>query len=391
MPDTDTLLRPKTAPTSDGASAPSPAGAGPAFPVAAVKAIGRVLSAYRPTSLREAWRDGGQRRAAAVILVVTTLLAAIGVSAASSMAGDRFPGALARAEAKVGSGMVFESVVRSLLESRAEAAAQAEQNPPPAPPPKALPTGKGMWMWQPGQSDGGNVEAMIARARHAGLTHIYVRTGSETDGFYSGDFLNRILPAAHQAGIRVYGWDFPHLVDPGVDVHRALAAITFTTPEGHRIDGFSADIETPAEGTNINPEVATAYGQALRAAVGPDYTLIATVPRPSPSRGSFPYAEVVAQFDAVAPMVYWLNRQPDADVDQAIRDLAPLGKPVFPVGQAYDGAPEGGRPGVPPPAELNRFMQAAHDNGAAGVSFWSWQAADQAAWDTVKDGRLFDR
>lgn len=393
MPDTDTLTRSPAARYGEGTTGPPPAPTAVAFRLsAAVRALGRPLTALRPSFLREAWNEGGERRTAAGTLVVTIVIAVVGLMTAPMVAGDQLPGALARAEAQIQSGLAFDSVVRSLLESRAEAAAAAEAKPPPpAPAPKALPHGKGMWMWQVGQTEGGNVEAIVARARAAGLSHIYVRTGSEPDGFYAGGFLNQILPAAHQAGIRIYGWDFPHMSDPGSDVHRALAAITHTTPDGHRIDGFSADIETEAEGTHINPDVAVVYGEALRQAVGPDYTLIATVPRPSPHRASFPYAQVVAQFDAVAPMVYWLNREPGSDVLGALRDLSPLGKPIFPVGQAYDGAAEGGRPGVPPPAELNRFMQIAHDNGATGVSFWSWQSADQAAWDTVKDARLFDR
>jgi hypothetical protein len=91
----------------------------------------------------------------------------------------------------------------------------------------------------------------------------------------------------------------------------------------------------------------------------------------------------VASFDAVAPMVYWLNRQPGTDVAGAINDLRPLGKPLFPIGQAYDGGPEGGRPGVPPPAELMQFMQVAQDGGVTGVSFWDWQEANQQAFDTI--------
>src|SRR5205814_5555746 len=87
-------------------------------------------------------------------------------------------------------------------------------------------------------------------------------------------------------------------------------------------------------------------------------------------KGSYPYAQVVARFDAIAPMVYWLNRQPGPDVEGAIRDLRKLGKPIFPIGQAYDGAREGGRAGVPPRAELVAFMDVAARNGAQGVSFW---------------------
>ena len=48
-----------------------------------------------------------------------------------------------------------------------------------------------------------------------------------------------------------------------------VAAITYTTPDGHRVDGFSADIETRAQGVNVAPDTARAYGAGLRRAVGP--------------------------------------------------------------------------------------------------------------------------
>ena len=253
-----------------------------------------------------------------------------------------------------------------------------------------LPYGKGMWMWQPDKSDGGDVEAIVNRAKEVGLTHIYVRTGSSWDGFYAGEWLDKLLPKAHAAGIRIYGWDFPRLIDTGADVERGLAAINYRTPGGHRLDGFAADIETQSEGTRVSAEAATSYGDALRAGAGEGYPLIACVPRPSPwTKSFFPYAEVVSRFDAVAPMVYWLNRQPGPDVQGAMNDLRGLGKPIFPVGQAYDGAPEGGRRGVPPREELHSFMQVAQAEGAQGVSFWSWQAANQQAWDAIRDASEF--
>jgi hypothetical protein len=253
-----------------------------------------------------------------------------------------------------------------------------------------LPYGKGMWIWQPDKTEGGDANAIVARARSVGLTHLYVRTGSSWDGFNGGAFLDKLLPVAHRAGLLVYGWDFPRLISPADDVARAQAAISHHTPGKQRIDGFAADIETRSEGTAISGPAATEYGQALRAAVGAAFPLIATVPRPSPAV-HYPYAEVVASFDAIAPMVYWLNRQPDTDVAGAMRDLAPYGKPVFPVGQAYDGGPEGGRAGVPPPEEIWRFMRFGLANGAQGVSFWSWQAADQKAWNAIADADEFRR
>ncbi len=251
----------------------------------------------------------------------------------------------------------------------------------PAP---ALPAGKGMWLHRLEWAAGGDPQAVVAHARAVGLTHLYLRLGSSKTGFYGQGDLDRLLPVAHQAGLRVVGWDFPYLFDPAADAGRAAAEIAYTTPDGHRIDAFSADIETAAEGVNLTPEGALAYGAQLRRLVGTGYPLVATVPRPSPKQ-SFPFAEAVAHFDAIAPMVYWMNRDPVADVAGAIDSLAPLGKPVLPIGQAYDGGREGGPPGPPPKDALVRFMQMASAKGAAGFSFWVWHTATPDHWAAIAE------
>lgn len=254
-----------------------------------------------------------------------------------------------------------------------------------------LPIGKGMWIWLEDRAEGGDPHAIVGRAKATGLTHLYVRTGTLKGGFIGGPFLDRLLPVAHAAGLRVYGWDFPYLDHPGDDVNRALAAIRYTTPDGHRIDGFSSDIESTSEGVNNNPEFVLAYSTWLRANVGPNYPLIATVPNPTAARlaRGFPYNEIIPSFDAVAPMVYWMNRDPGADVANAVAFFAPWGKPVFPIGQAYDGGPEGGPPGVPGRDAVIRFLQHADASGAAGASFWSWQHATPEVWDAVRDAGEF--
>lgn len=256
--------------------------------------------------------------------------------------------------------------------------------PPLAPRSGGIPVGKGMWIWLPDQAEGGDPNRIVQRAVDAGLTHVYVRTGSSRRGFEAAAFLEALLPVAHGAGLRVYGWDFPYLEDVAGDVERAMTAITFRTTTGHRIDGFVPDIETLSEGTNLSAETAGAYSQALRAAAGDDYPLVACVPHPSPQRiATFPYAAVIPHYDAVAPMSYWLNRQPETDAAQAVTWLSQFGKPVIPVGQAYDGGPEGGRPGPPPPDEIHRFLAAAERYGATGASFWSWQHATPEIWQAI--------
>jgi hypothetical protein len=44
---------------------------------------------------------------------------------------------------------------------------------------------------------------------------------------------------------------------------------------------------------------------------------------------------------------------------------------------------------VPPRAELLQFVEVAHEHGAGGVSFWSWQAADEEAWTAIRDAPEF--
>ncbi|MDQ1568769.1 MAG: hypothetical protein QOF96_3649 [Actinomycetota bacterium] len=280
----------------------------------------------------------------------------------------------------------------------AEAAPPATTPAPPvaaappaaAPAPKPIvPLGKGMWLYQLSMAEGGDAVKVVDKAKAAGLTHLYLRLGSSKGGFYDQPELDKLLPVAHGAGLKVVGWDFVYLDDPAADADRAKAEIDYATPTGHRIDAFSADIETSSEGVTLTAERAAAYGARLRGLVGASYPLIATVPRPSPKR-PFPFAEATASFDAIAPMVYWQNRDPVTDVAGAIAALAPLGKPILPVGQAYNGGPEGGPDRDPPKEQLVAFMNTAMSKGAVAVSFWVWNHATAEQWSAIDEATAWE-
>jgi hypothetical protein len=260
--------------------------------------------------------------------------------------------------------------------------------PVPLPIKPIVPVGKGMWLHRMEKANNGDPVAIVNQAVATGLSHLYVRLGSSRMGFYAQGDLNKLLPVAHAAGLKVIGWDFPYLVDPGGDVRRAAAEIAYVTPTGDRIDAFSADIETPAEGTNLTLQNASDYGAWLRGIVGPTVPMIIAVPRPNPGRW-YPYAEAAKYFDAIAPMVYWVNRDPATDVAGAIQALAPLGKPVIPVGQAYDPGIDGSHSwGPPSAADINKFMQTAADLGVASYSFWAWDTASPEQWQAIGASQL---
>jgi hypothetical protein len=371
---------------------------------AAYAAAAVVRTAQRVDTVHDWVQRHGERRLAETWFAAAMIVAILGASAVEAIHPDARSILVDRLAGGEPAPVEALGAQRQVEPERVEAPTPAEVAAPevpagvvlPAPPPLQpaipaqrgpLPVGKGMWIYS--QAEGGNVDAIVARASATGLTHIYVRSGTLREGFIAGPFFDALLPKAHAAGLRVYAWDFPYLNDVAGDVNRAHAAIQHRTPDGHRIDGYVADIELRSMGVNVTPETATAFGSTLRRMVGPNFPLIACVPRPSPALVTYPFAEVVASFDAIAPMVYWLGRDPAADVANAIKTLSTYGKPVIPVGQAYDGSREGGPPGVPPRDQLLSFMKAAEDNGAAGVSWWSWQHADQQAWDAIRDAPQF--
>ncbi|HEX4538661.1 MAG TPA: hypothetical protein VH112_00320 [Acidimicrobiales bacterium] len=246
--------------------------------------------------------------------------------------------------------------------------------PPPAPrlPSPAALSGKGLWIWQLPATEHGDVAAIVSKATQAGLHQLWVRVADSRDGFYAPSQLAALVPAAHRAGLAVIGWGFPYLYDPVADAVWTQQALGWRGPDGGRLDGFAADIETPSEGTALSARRAVTYlGFARPAAQG--RPLVATVfPPTNHNLSTMPYAAMAPYVDAFAPMMYWGCTDPGAYAQLALANLGTLA-PVHLIGQAYNMADEGGRPASPSSAEILRFLAVARSGGAVGASLWSWQ------------------
>jgi len=96
----------------------------------------------------------------------------------------------------------------------------------------------------------------------------------------------------------------------------------------------------------------------------------------------YPYQAEAPWVDAFAPMVYWSCTEPGSAVLEAIRNLDAL-RPVVPIGQDYDMASEGGRHGLPSPAEIWRFLDVAHRGGAFGASLYDMESGGPAQLSTL--------
>ena len=237
-------------------------------------------------------------------------------------------------------------------------------------------TGKGIWVtnWPKDRVD---VAGVVARAKAAGLTSIWVRTGGSRQGYYGGRVLPALVPAAHRSGLKVVAWDFPFLSDPVSDVVRAHKALNAG------IDAFAPDVETAAEGTHASARRVAVYLSRLRSIAG-GRPIAATVPRPTAKRlRTFPYAAFAPYADAFVPMVYWSCHEPGDLVAQSLRELGRW-LPVAPVGQAYDMRTDGGRAGLPTRAETWRFLDSARRGGALGGSLWTIETIGAGQWSALR-------
>jgi hypothetical protein len=245
-------------------------------------------------------------------------------------------------------------------------------------------TGKGMWIWQWPNTDGGNAQAIVGHAARAGLHQVWIRVGDSLDGFYGAAELNALVPLAHSAGLRVIAWGFPYLYDPVGDAKWTAQVLAWRGPGGQSVDGFSADIEEATEGVDLTAQRAGVYLEDVRRAAG-SKPVIATVYPPvanSWNEGPYPYTTMARYVDAFAPMIYWECTDPGTDATVDVARLSAL-RPVEIIGQAYNMASERGRAASPSGAEITEFLDAGRRAGALGASFWDWQSATAGEWSAL--------
>jgi hypothetical protein len=250
-----------------------------------------------------------------------------------------------------------------------------------------LPTGTGMWIHVWSSTEHGNGRKVVHRATLAGLTHLFVRTGSSHDGWAGAQVLGSLLPATKKTNIKVVAWDFPTLVHPEADARRLARAAWWHKPGVPMVAAVAPDIETASEGTHATRGSIERYYRTLRRSLPARVAILATVPWPSENRvNQYPYVRTARHADAIIPMAYWYNRSPSRVTRTSMRVLKRYGKPVIPVGQGYDGRLDAPylAPDRHPGKSVDAFVTAARMSGAQSVSLWSWQTTGSQQWSALK-------
>jgi hypothetical protein len=250
--------------------------------------------------------------------------------------------------------------------------------PPPAPPPAiATPVpsanafnGQGMWIWYVSQSDGGNLASIVAQAHAAGVTTLFIKSSDGSSNYWS-QFSPTLVQTLHANGLKVCAWQYVYGTNPGGEANLGAQAVAAGA------DCLVIDAESEYEG---HYGAAQTYIADLRAKVGEAYPLgLASFPYVY-YHTSFPYSVFLgpngAQFNA--PQMYWKAIGNSVDTTYANTYISNriYGRPIFPLGQTYEG---------PSVTDLVRFREEASLYGASGISFWDFQETGAVGWKALTE------
>src|SRR3954447_24825062 len=227
--------------------------------------------------------------------------------------------------------------------------------------------GDGMWIWELAKSSAGNATAIGLKARAAGIETVFVKSSDGATQW--AQFNPTLVQALHAQGLRACAWQFVYGANPAAEAAVGAAAVAAGA------DCLVIDAESAYEGRYAQ---AQQYISGLRTAIGPDFPLGLT---------SFPYVDFHPRLpysvflgpgaaQANLPQVYWkaIGGGGDAVSAKTLAHNRLYGRAIAPLGQTYQS---------PAPADLQRFRQVWASYGSGGLSWWSWQASPQYAWDAL--------
>lgn len=224
----------------------------------------------------------------------------------------------------------------------------------------------GMWIWYVDQSQGGDLDRIIRRAKASGIGTLYIKSADGTGTWRQ--FTKSMVSRLQRAGLDVCGWHYVYGRSPVAEAR----ASAFAKRKG--ADCFVIDAETEYEG---NYSGADRYIRKLRSLVGQKFPL---------GLSGFPYVHYHPAFpysvflgpgaaDANLPQIYWktIGTSVRSSVDITWFHNRLYKRPIEPLGQTYL------RPSKRDLLLFRKYMLA---YGAA-PSWWSWQETSPVGWKAL--------
>lgn len=227
-----------------------------------------------------------------------------------------------------------------------------------------LPTGRGMYIWQVSQCEGGDIDKIVAVCVSSGLGHVLIKIADGKNPYNTTANLPVLVSKLRAAGVEAWGWQYVYLIDP---VKEADVAARRVKELG--LDGFVIDAEYECKN---KPGKAEEYAEWLRSWL-PGVSIGLSSYRFISYHRDFPWASFRAFVDFDMPQVYWEGaHNPAQQLAKSYSEFRALSPklPYIPTGAAYKWAGW-----TAAPLDITQFITACGSFSLPAFNFWSWQHA----------------
>jgi hypothetical protein len=228
--------------------------------------------------------------------------------------------------------------------------------------------GKGMWIWQIPNCEGGNVSTIANMAAAAGFSHILIKIADgpvvyNKDKTTGADLIPPLVSALRAKGIGVWGWQYVYGYNPTGE-----AAIAISQMKKYQMDGYVIDAEAEYEQSG-RAAVATTFMSALRAGLPSTPVALCSFRWPT-YHPSFPWNAFLSKCDINMPQVYWMSaHNPASQLTRSLTEFKAISpvRPLIPTGPAFYESSWS-----PTTADDTAFLDTAKSLGMTAANFFSW-------------------
>lgn len=243
--------------------------------------------------------------------------------------------------------------------------------------------GKGFWIWQVLNTEGGNADTIANMAQEANLTHVPIKIADGTQAYNvdrktGADLAAPVVQALKNRHIQVWGWHYVYGDDPSGEANIAIQRTQQLGLDGYIID---AEVEYKAPGKDA---AARAYMSALRRSLLNLPIALSSFRFPN-YHPDFPWKDFLEKCDLNMPQVYWeQSHNPVYQLDTCLKEFQKINpfRPIIPVGPTYSNGSW-----IPTDVELINFMDTARKDNLAAANFFSWQECRKNMpdlWNTIR-------
>ncbi|HEY5669413.1 MAG TPA: nuclear transport factor 2 family protein [Anaerolineales bacterium] len=243
--------------------------------------------------------------------------------------------------------------------------------------------GKGFFIWQIRNTEGGNASAIASLADQANLSHVLIKIA---DGTYSYnvnssgvDLVPPVAQALRARGIQVWGWHYVYGDSPIDEANKAIQRIQQTNMQGYVID---------AEGEYKQPgkdKAAAQFMSRLRSAL-PNFPIALCSYRYPSYHPQLPWKEFLEKCTYNMPQVYWVSaHNPGDQLRRSVSEFQAMTpfRPIIPVGSAYKSGSWAATA-----SDVTEFLRTAQSLNLSAANFWEWANCRTylpSVWNAIRD------